>query len=300
MERLKFEYDSANGIRIQSWLLEGEYAVKPTGENQCKLIYIVRGKLGATIDGQYVECNANETLVLPEKGYYQAAKPKKGKKGSNAVLAEQGGTEIIEIDFFPAIMPLFVTPNVIQLGVKTVGKYRISATATKTQNVYRYFKRILSLAQRQKLYKDAFIVAEIIQLVASVNVAIGETGRSSTSVERIKKSKKNIFEVCVKYINDNIAKPLTLGEIAKELYFSKSYLQHIFKQKTGVSISAYVNAQKMNVARAMLLNGGAPSVVAKQLGYEYYTTFSVKFKRYHGVSPKDVVQEQAEKKEERK
>ncbi len=301
MEQTTFEYDSSNGIRIQNWQIEQQCTAMPTAENQCKLVYITRGKLIAVIHGQRIECGTGEVVVLPENAYYALPthRVKRTQEGEKSGRVAQGQTELIAVNFFPAIMPIFISPNVIQLDAKMAAKYRISASTAKKHNLFRSFKKILTLAQRQKLYKDAFIMAEIIQLVAGINVAIGETMKT-VSVDKTKKGKKNIFEVCVKYINDNITKPLGLNELAKELYFSKSYLQHIFKQKTGMSISAYINERKMTVARAMLENGGSPSVVAKQLGYEYYTTFSVKFKQFHGITPKEIVKEleTKEKKEE--
>ncbi len=277
MDIVKVAYESANGIFVQNRILNREYVVKPTSHAHCEMVYILRGKVGLTINNDYVECGEGEIIVLDAKVYHSQS------------MFEGVETELQVVEFNPALMPSFVRLDFTRAGSGTpFGGNRISAEVAKANNLSSYFKHIVTLAKRRNLlYKDSLILAEILRLITAINVHLDETIESRLLTEEDKR-KRNLFEACVSYINKNVTQPIRLEDIAAAVHFSKSYLQHVFKQKMGMSISAYINAQKMSIARSMLASDESPLLVAQKLGYEYYTTFSVKFKQYYGVSPKDV------------
>lgn len=104
----------------------------------------------------------------------------------------------------------------------------------------------------------------------------------------IKHSDKNseIVNRVIQYINSNIKEDLSVVEIAQEVGFSKSYLQHIFKEVVGTPISQYILIQKMQTANFLLQNGKSLKQVSDELGYKYYPTFHATYKKFFGYSPK--------------
>ncbi len=96
---------------------------------------------------------------------------------------------------------------------------------------------------------------------------------------------KELCKECVFFIEKNLMKRITLDDIVNAVYFSKSYVQHIFKKEMGVSIVQYLCSRKMEKAKELLDSGKTPSVLAKELGYKDYREFSGKFKYYYGISP---------------
>jgi|SRR3712207_4979 len=90
----------------------------------------------------------------------------------------------------------------------------------------------------------------------------------------------------MKYIDDNISNPITLEDTAKEMFVNKSYLSHIFKQKTGLTFSVYVTNRKLNYARELLINTDLSVVaISNRCGYRNPTYFSTVFSKYLGLSP---------------
>ncbi|MFI5852536.1 helix-turn-helix domain-containing protein [Streptomyces parvulus] len=51
----------------------------------------------------------------------------------------------------------------------------------------------------------------------------------------------------------------------------------------------------MRIARDLLAGGAPPSAVARRIGYAHLSTFSVAFSRFHGLSPRDYQQREAER-----
>ena len=91
----------------------------------------------------------------------------------------------------------------------------------------------------------------------------------------------------IQFINANIQNKITIDDVADNVHLSKSYLQHIFKNKLGIAISEYIFRQKMNCAKFMLSSGKSLSETSKALGYSYYSTFSAHYKKLFGVAPKN-------------
>jgi two-component system response regulator YesN len=91
----------------------------------------------------------------------------------------------------------------------------------------------------------------------------------------------------IQIINDNVKNKISVDLIAKKLNFSRSYLQHIFKDGVGVSISEYILIQKMQTANLLLEEGKLLKEVASELGYKYYPTFFTAYKKFYGFCPKE-------------
>ncbi len=278
MDIIKVVYESANGIFIQNRVLNREYVVKPTSHAQYEFIYLVRGKIGLTVNNNYVECNAGEVVILEEKAYHTLS------------MFEGVETELHVVEFNPLLLPSFVKLDLTRANAGgAFGSNRISAEIVKQSKLYDYFKRINLLAKKRALpYKDMLLLAEIMRLIVAINLCLDDVMQSRALLEEEDKRKRNLFENCLTYINQNLHRQICLDDLAAAVHFSKSYVQHVFKQKMGMSVSAYINTQKMSIARSMLINDESPLSVAEKLGFEYYTTFSVKFKQYYGISPKDV------------
>lgn len=91
----------------------------------------------------------------------------------------------------------------------------------------------------------------------------------------------------MKYIKQNYAQKITLDELAKEVYLSKSYLSSIFKEETGQGLSSYINEVRVEKSKMLLLDsGGSLAAIASLCGFEDQSYFTKVFKKVVGVSPK--------------
>lgn len=88
------------------------------------------------------------------------------------------------------------------------------------------------------------------------------------------------------YIIDNISRPISLDEVAKNAFISPSYLSSLFKKVTKVSLVDYINIMKVKRAKAMM-NEGERKIfsIAESLGYENIYYFSKVFKKVTGETP---------------
>ena len=90
------------------------------------------------------------------------------------------------------------------------------------------------------------------------------------------------------YISSNLLNIEKLSEISGKMGYNYSYLEKIFKQTTGKSITDYYVAKKMEIAAVLIKeNTSSVSKIAETVNYSSVYTFSKAFKLYYGVSPSE-------------
>ena len=99
---------------------------------------------------------------------------------------------------------------------------------------------------------------------------------------------KTVYEI-TKYIDKNALNKLTVKEIAEKFSYSESYISHLFKEKTGVSLREYIIASKMQFAKKMLCEGKSSlTEISTLTGYETVQAFCKIFKKYTGHTPSEI------------
>jgi YesN/AraC family two-component response regulator len=95
-----------------------------------------------------------------------------------------------------------------------------------------------------------------------------------------------VFKI-TNYIKKHCGEKLTLDQLAKEVYLSKSYLSSIFKQETGMSLTSYITKVRVEKSKKLLLEDCLSlAVISAQCGFKDQSYFTKVFKKETGVSPK--------------
>lgn len=68
-----------------------------------------------------------------------------------------------------------------------------------------------------------------------------------------------------------------------------------FREQTGMTFLRWRYAARMRVARDLLAGGAKASAVARRVGYRHLPTFSAAFTRFHGASPREYQEREAER-----
>lgn len=101
------------------------------------------------------------------------------------------------------------------------------------------------------------------------------------SASRYDSIKKSLF-----YINDHIAEPLTIPELAKLAACSESKYRKLFAELTLVTPGEYIVRGRVNLAKSLLSStDNKISDIANQTGFYDQSHFIHAFKRLIGVTP---------------
>ena len=95
---------------------------------------------------------------------------------------------------------------------------------------------------------------------------------------------ENLIEI-LDYINENIAKKITLDDICKYFHYSKSYICKEFQLCMNVPIMQYIRTKKILLADSLIRSGVKPVDIFEQCGFSDYSTFFRAYKKLLGRAP---------------
>ncbi len=91
----------------------------------------------------------------------------------------------------------------------------------------------------------------------------------------------------MEYVKRNYASKISLDDVSKHVYLSRSYLSSVFKEETGYSLFNYINRVRVEKSKLYLLDNTISLVdVAALCGFEDQSYFTKVFKKATGISPK--------------
>jgi len=88
------------------------------------------------------------------------------------------------------------------------------------------------------------------------------------------------------WLQENLARPVSLGALARDLGLSSRSLSRRFRQATGMTPQAYLQGLRIGTARELLRRSNlGVGEIAWQVGLQDVSYFSQLFRRHCGVSP---------------
>lgn len=97
-----------------------------------------------------------------------------------------------------------------------------------------------------------------------------------------------IIRKVIAHINHDLTQDLSLKAQAALFSVTPSYLSHLFKKETGMTLSNYVNQQRINHAKYLLTNTDLQiQQIAHDCGYIDICYFTKVFKKITGVTPSE-------------
>ncbi|ANY65498.1 hypothetical protein BBD42_02725 [Paenibacillus sp. BIHB 4019] len=99
-------------------------------------------------------------------------------------------------------------------------------------------------------------------------------------------SNSKSVQLCKEYIFSYIFKEITIAELANQLNLNPVYLSQLFKKETGTPLGTYIQQQKIEEAKKMLLHSQhSISSISSSLNFNDQSYFTTVFKRLTGQTP---------------
>lgn len=222
--------------------------------NSIEIIYVVRGTAKAFYDGKEYTLSENEAFIaFPQRihNYYESHDIK-------AIIS------IIPVEFLPEFRTLFLNKNILTPHIKTVpplaGTLLKKAAVTKT-GYYKAFQRGAILSAFSMLAENAKYIE-----------------KTSSSLSVVQK----LLDYCECNYKNNIS----LEDISKALFVSKSHISHIFSDKIGVNFRDYLNSLRLAYSLNLLKDGvHTIAEISSYCGFESIRSFNRAFKKQFNTSP---------------
>ncbi|MEK8212165.1 MULTISPECIES: response regulator [unclassified Paenibacillus] len=117
-------------------------------------------------------------------------------------------------------------------------------------------------------------------------LALCMEGAELVRLNSLSEGQKVIYE-SLDYIKSRLSEDLTVGECAAHVHLSASYFSSLFKKVTGMTVTQFITAERIQKAKALLVEGMPVQEVASAVGYEERRYFSDMFKKITGQTPSE-------------
>lgn len=139
----------------------------------------------------------------------------------------------------------------------------------------------LEFINRENGYTDllrAYVVELIIKIFRKM-----ESGASSEQATR----QSQIVESTLDYLKKNYQKHLSLDDLAAQAFLSKDYFARLFRETTGMPISALLQKTRVEEACKLLINTDyTVGHIVELCGFSDTKNFYTTFKKHIGMTPK--------------
>lgn len=133
-------------------------------------------------------------------------------------------------------------------------------------------------------------IADLIHQTADIggveNYILGQINKYIENIANLDNKGRVLLEA-EQYIIQNYDKPLTIKEIAQQVYLTPNYLCYLYKSRTKRTLYQFILDVKMEKAKKLLCETNKPlTEVADALGYGNQNYFTKLFTKYYGISPR--------------
>lgn len=168
--------------------------------------------------------------------------------------------------------------------------FECNSTTSQNQEAFLPIKKLLALIVKDSIRKDSsqeimnysYSYALLYQLIASFSI---EPDSNDSNENKIVMKR---FEEILKYINENVSRPLHQKEIADQFYLSVPYLSRIFKEFVGVGFKDYINSIRLSHAIVDIGNlQWSIDFVSEKNGFANTRSFVTAFKSKYSLLPSE-------------
>lgn len=241
-----------------------------------EFVFIEQGKLLCTIDEQTTTLEENNIFLIPAntKHYYSTA-PK--TSATALIVCFKCHSTLINI----------LSKKTIQVEQT---KPILNAILQEAKQTFKFpFEKKLILKENAKLGSQQLIENYIETLLIKLIQTQTYNTHEIQIVQNNTEVKKSIVEEVKKLIESNLYGKITLSQISKQTYYSKTYLNEIFKEQTGQTIMSFSQRLKIQEGKKLLKKGRSISEIADSLCFESPHYFSKVFKKHTGMTPSEFV-----------
>lgn len=226
---------------------EGEYYEDTTREINLMLIH--EGQVQTQTRGCLLTATAGDILVYPSK--------------TSVREKMEGGTRYLRIFFVPGAASFDDTPRVISLPTDDMAA--------------RWMSDVCDLHAMNDMNRELTgpLLEAILVRLCHIERRHAAERAFHPSVARV-----------LKYLEENPAAAVTLGELARRAHLSEGHLRELFRQQVGSSPLKYQNDLRMQRALRLLEQSHLSlAQIARACGFHDPEYFARRFRRYHLVSP---------------
>lgn len=251
------------GHSVQECPLEIERQYSRHFHDSYEILLLIKGDVHYNIDGERYALRPYDILLIPPTKYHFLIPM------SNEIYESYVINLKVNFSEDERLQRLFSFPYIINISNDAVAK--------KMFSLFDQYYSTLSL-------KDFKVAAY--HLISALLIYLSYKSKGENDGDRVTESDPLISSITA-YISAHLEDELDAEVIARQMNFSRSYVQNRFSAVMGIGLKQYINRKKIYAARDEILGGESIYRVAEKYRFSDYSSFYRQYKRILGVSPKE-------------
>lgn len=142
-----------------------------------------------------------------------------------------------------------------------------------------------ALSAYEKSLSDEAFGAQVMRDTLMMQLLVCVSRISSAAPEQPAAVRDAKIEDTLSYINENLARELTVDALAARVYLSRYHFMRLFKAQTGSTVHAYVRQRRLLYAARLIREGVNANKAAADSGFVDYSSFHRAFRDFFGMNP---------------
>ena len=259
-------------ITIEALELRATFSYPQEIHEFYEFAYIEKGNLSCTLGKSTVELSHGDFLLI-QPGEMHSYSVSDEHTASIFIVCFQCSSELLKI--FDR-----------KISLKREEKQLISEIVKEAKNAFSFpFKRKLRQLDAPLLGAQQLVENNIERLLIALVRNEMNKNENIKLVSSSEELEKNLVQDIVSLLEECVYGKITLEQISRQTYYSKTFLNGIFKKNTGHTIMQYYSLLKVREAKQLLRENTSPSAVSHRLHFESPTYFTKVFKKHEGMTP---------------
>jgi AraC-like DNA-binding protein len=175
-------------------------------------------------------------------------------------------------------------PTPVRNIIDLTGRY--TATLPMTSMLQKLVRETIDMPFKG-MRAERFMEAKILELLCNLCEVVVAPAERFLEDNPLPRRKEQAMRHVIRTLQNNIAAPPGLKELASQVGLSRTTLLNTFRDSFGVTINQYLLQQRMELAYHLIQDGKQSiTEVALAVGYGDQSAFGRAYKRYFNHSPK--------------
>ncbi len=274
---LKTQYMNTRDFEIYNYSDVEIPTVTPHRHTFYEIYYVLSEQLDYVIGKHVYQMKKGDFMMIPPGQLHYPAETnlKLGNSYRRIVLW-------CDTDYFDRFCEIEPSLREIWDTVQNDRIYHFSPSQGVTRHLHDHLLYLLNENRHKYHASDGMCFAILMEIF----VLIGRIANEKQYIT-VHASTDNLFVNIVYYIHTHITEKISLDELARRFWISKSHISRFFREYIGLSVHQYILLLRLDGCR-LAINKGTPITQAAVLfGFKDYSSFYRAFRKVFNMSPKD-------------
>lgn len=175
----------------------------------------------------------------------------------------------------------YINPDSAKHWDVNFSRYHFQNDEAVTNLIKKIISTSMSADRAKDIYVDLNLQELLVRLIQSENLsAVESDARQNANASRM--------HYAISFINNNLGQKISIDHLCRKTLLNRNDFFRIFKEQFGISPTAYINIQRIKMAKRKIAEGEINLTnIALQLGFTDANYFSRVFRQMEGVSPSE-------------